>query len=114
MLTSILQSVRGSLRGSSISSTLSAQARSSAVQTNKITNQINNTVNNTINNNNNNNGAFSFLSFLQVRFITYGREFQPNHLKRKRKHGFLARQRSKSGRRILARRRLKGRKHLSH
>jgi len=50
----------------------------------------------------------------QVRFRTYGREYQPSNIVRKRRHGFLARLRSKSGRKILARRRMKGRKYLSH
>ncbi|CAG8798485.1 33940_t:CDS:2, partial [Racocetra persica] len=45
----------------------------------------------------------------QVRFKAYGREYQPSNLIRKRRNGFLARLRRKSGRRILARRRLKGR-----
>lgn len=45
---------------------------------------------------------------------TRGREYQPNNLKRKRTHGFLARLRSRTGRQVLKRRRMKGRKHLSH
>ncbi|PKY41497.1 hypothetical protein RhiirA4_396066 [Rhizophagus irregularis] len=49
-----------------------------------------------------------------VRFVTYGREYQPSNIVRKRRHGFLARLRSKSGRKILTRRRMKGRKYLSH
>ncbi|CAG8535527.1 9906_t:CDS:2 [Funneliformis caledonium] len=50
----------------------------------------------------------------QVRFRAYGREYQPSNLVRKRRHGFLARLKSKTGKKILARRRLKGRKYLSH
>ena len=50
----------------------------------------------------------------QIRFPTYGREYQPSNLVRKRRHGFLARLRSKNGRKILVRRRMKGRKYLSH
>jgi len=41
------------------------------------------------------------------------RTYQPNVLQRKRKHGFFKRLKTKSGRRIIARRRRKGRSHLS-
>ena len=50
----------------------------------------------------------------QVRTKTYGNEYQPSQRVRKRRHGFLARRRCKSGRRVLARRLLKGRLFLSH
>ncbi|KAF9439265.1 hypothetical protein BGZ76_007466 [Entomortierella beljakovae] len=50
----------------------------------------------------------------QVRFVTYGREYQPSQRVRKRRHGFLARMKSRGGRRIIQNRLLKGRKYLSH
>ncbi|KAK4688980.1 large subunit ribosomal protein L34, partial [Tremellales sp. Uapishka_1] len=51
----------------------------------------------------------------QIRFVTYGMEYQPSQRKRKRKHGFLARARGgKLGRRTLRNRREKGRRFLSH
>ncbi|MCH0628807.1 50S ribosomal protein L34 [Kocuria palustris] len=52
------------------------------------------------------------LSFL--RFKLRGNTYQPSTLKRKRTFGFLARLRDRNGRKILARRRAKGRWYLSH
>jgi len=41
------------------------------------------------------------------------RTYQPSRLVRKRKHGFRAKMKKKSGRKILSRRRSKGRRKLS-
>ncbi|GAA5988381.1 hypothetical protein JCM10908_003539 [Rhodotorula pacifica] len=51
---------------------------------------------------------------IQKRFAVYGSEYQPSQRVRKRRHGFLARKKSKGGRKILMRRFAKGRKYLSH
>lgn len=41
------------------------------------------------------------------------RTYQPKKLKRKRKHGFLARTQTKGGKEVVKRRRLKGRAHIT-
>ena len=56
----------------------------------------------------------NLFNYSQVRCVTYGREYQPNTLKRKRSVGFLARLKSIGGRKILKRRMMKGRRYLTH
>ncbi|ORZ35533.1 hypothetical protein BCR44DRAFT_40126 [Catenaria anguillulae PL171] len=60
-------------------------------------------------------GPASSLLPVGARFMSkFGSEYQPSIIRRKRKWGFLARNKSRLGRKILARRVLKGRKWLSH
>ncbi|KAK8165865.1 ribosomal protein L34-domain-containing protein [Phyllosticta citribraziliensis] len=40
--------------------------------------------------------------------------YNPSNLKRKRKHGFLSRIRTRKGRKMIARRKSKGRLNMSH
>ncbi|EDO18212.1 hypothetical protein Kpol_543p42 [Vanderwaltozyma polyspora DSM 70294] len=58
--------------------------------------------------------AITGLLGLQRRWKSRGNTYQPSTLKRKRKFGFLARARSRSGSKILERRKAKGRWYLSH
>ncbi|KAI0250388.1 ribosomal protein L34-domain-containing protein [Lactifluus subvellereus] len=51
---------------------------------------------------------------VHARHRSRGTEYQPSQRKRKRKHGFLARKRTVGGRKIIERRRFKGRTHLTH
>lgn len=51
----------------------------------------------------------------QIRTLAYGTTYQPSQRKRKRKYGFLARLKGgKLGQAILSRRRIRGRRFLSH
>ncbi|KII64781.1 putative 54S ribosomal protein L34, mitochondrial [Thelohanellus kitauei] len=62
-------------------------------------------------------GGFQRLPFFSnplKRTKKYGMEYQPSNLKRKRQFGFLARLRTKDGRKILENRRRSGKKYLSH
>ena len=59
-------------------------------------------------------GLFGSLESAQIRGVKFGREYQPNNLQRKRKHGYLRRMKTAAGRKVLERRIAKGRKWLSH
>lgn len=50
----------------------------------------------------------------QLRFKSRGNTYQPSMIRRKRRVGFLARLRTRGGRKILARRRAKGRWFLTY
>lgn len=57
--------------------------------------------------------TLSIFGTQQVRWTTYGQEYQPSSRRRKRKFGYLARMRTRDGRKILKRRIMKGRTYLS-
>ncbi|PJF19745.1 hypothetical protein PSACC_00398 [Paramicrosporidium saccamoebae] len=52
------------------------------------------------------------INMMPLRWTTYGQEYQPSSLRRRRKFGYLARLRTRGGRKVLHRRIMKGRKYL--